>query len=1662
MVRTRKKTESSNKPQTRTSLNRKPKRKREDEDGEEDYVEGRTACKRKRKKLAPGWDSVRGILEERPFYNKSSNDWETKYLVDWEDSPEGESYPPEWLSAVDITPDVLEDWEKGREDRKRKEIKDDKKRLQKGKKRGPRSAGSSALHVEPTAASDRRQLQPLDASTQRRSRSDSFGKDVRPRDRTRTQPEYALSEESVPSLSASAADLESVNSNDFNPRRGQVAIVLRKPDNFDASEYQSITETQGSSQKVSDLEDNDQRVAFASQLSQDTIPDSQDLSGHLWDHRDSESQLAAPGAGHETDNPGLPEDQQLVAVNRPGTVGQVGDISSQEPQNVHVENRPNAEVPVEIPIATPDLLGSDDLQDPQLSEDNQSYCDNGGYNEAADLSDDDKSLDVDSIRDDRDLERDDIEVIGLADNQTVEAGRLSSQNSDSHQDQLSRDSQGHLDSEDQPNEQNLLDVGSTQDTHHSPERQSTETTNSRTDQGHQVQDRISLDQRSEDTQQVIEDHVPEAVANLRPEQDTHGDQQATLSRHSANAQDRASDRQLQSEETGAASRSSDNHDCVDASFSLKPPSYPKATALQDQPASSDQDLDHSCVIPDSQDRSNTSDLQDSATRALAKISQHQVTPVASQIEIVPDSAPTGSDISSRQPDRPRLLSVEKQDPFDSPRDRGAHRRVETAPPARSPASITQNRPVYSTQPQGPRDSPDIPSSLSSRVAFSEAGHTVSEDFQTKSASQFRASLEEDPQESQAAQIISQFSRPQSRNIDSQETESVNNLKPTPGYTRSCSPERRSNPGFQTSSASEPPSQLPRSTSTIRAMDPSASKPRISAVDELKSFINFDKDSLLTQVEEPTDHPGDTSYEAPSGQEPTSTGGHATDLDVVGSPEALVHNQPGYSVDPWKPEALAKTPEAPAPSISPASIMANPPQMSAVASLLQTVNSQFGDPVRSITPSLLTQDVGEKEPATISPAVFSGLVNPMDSTHTLTFQDQDTMPSEVGSSRESITMGQVPAEEESDVSSEGSNNDVSEGQHIVTLPMQTSRRSYYEAIIKDHKTDIQSFSSFFTGGSHERPSKALLQRIDELFNTLLNICDYPQDVIGTDLERGDSSTIAKYSRDANAKFAFLFELMSGLGPKEKRILIVARSPELLHLIFHLTEAAKIECSAESINKHTDYPSAVSITLALRDEDFDPFAFSVVIGFDHYFTNSLINRKLFDDDVRKPPLVLQLVTTSSIEHIGLRLFSGVDDEEKKHVFLACTVSAVSYLEDPNRDYKEPHEVAEIFANYLNSENGTLNWQPQTISDDVLDIFVNPTSQSQRLFADDSLLGNGLKRKYSDDDDDSSAKRMRAIPDRTLPVGCNNPPMPLATRQMLDNAMPRGEAKDMESTCPVSLATLNAIREKMDEYKRRDSLAGEMRDEYKSTISRLEKEVKDHRRTMNKIELSNRAALQDRTMFEKEKQKIETAAQAAAEKARKESEKRQLYIQELESTIARLKENPESAEREREFEEVQKQLQDSDKKRTYMQSDLDFMKNRYQDVDAQAHRLANENKELRAQHEEMARKASENVLAINRHYAATEQQALQQQIVGLKAHIQQQQAELTSAHQKLTNLTNGRNTRGGSMPRSPRVPSGMSPRPGRVGFAGSASRGTSPAGPGAQFMGQQSGNGRWNHLQ
>ncbi|KAF5631196.1 hypothetical protein F52700_6900 [Fusarium sp. NRRL 52700] len=1541
MVRTRKAENQSTTNTPRTSSVRKSKRKRkgQSQDSEPELVQQSPARKRRKLGKKKKWWKIREVIEEECLENPKSGEINHRCLVEWATDSDGETYENEWIPYANLNAEALEDWEKKKQKAELEKTKLEAQRRETRNRRGLRDLTPRQGKSETPVECSKQQQPKLDASTHDISRFDSHEQDVQP-----NRSFSIKSEEPVPSfISTSSADAESVSSFDFPraPTQG-VVVALSKPDNFDPSEYQSVT-TQNSSQRVTDLEDDDQRFTFASQLSQNTIPDSQDLSGN-WNYRDSQ-----PAAGPDlvARSPEVLEDpSSSLAEDNPGSNRQVREVACQK----EVHNRESIARSLEKEAfhsvnAPADLKA--EYPDSESTEDNLSPTDFGGLTGAA--HQDDQTEDIRSLKETQDLEGDNTENRTTTNSQIFDGDNLGS-------------------------------TWGIRDNTLSPENESFETANSQVshssnsqdlpvNQGPYGQDSVSVNQGSGDGPRVVEDHVLDSPSRLPFEEETLGSQQPGVD----------------------------------------------------------------IVVPDSQgDSSLSTDPNIVTGRNSTLVSKTQVTPLASQAEIVPDSAATGSEIiPSHQPGHSHPAISDRGILLDSslPSDPSIRHVVgEIAASSRnSTSSQRAEKPqVYYSQPQGSYGSLDISSSLSSATG------TLKKTARSRATIETQASQEESFE-------ASQLSKPQPENI-SVSGQGIGSSQRPPSPTTIA----------QTSSDCKK-FEKPRLTSEQK-MERPGSQTRDSAVDELKSYIDFDRDSALTHVGDSLEENLDgTPYEAITDEEPlhdASASSHA----------AVLQSQPVYSMGPWKAQALGTNSDTPVSSIAPAAIMADP-STSAAARMREELSRRFAESDVSLTRSIISQDEEDSLlPATISPTVISIVNEPVASTQTLNFPNHGSVPTEAESSGHSFTMGQIPVDQVSDVLSESEEQNDFFVQTKVTLPMQASRRSYYGEVIEDHKDEIQAFSRCFTGETQEEPSEELTKKIRNLFQRLFEICDYPQDVIGSVLETLPSSELARYCCDANPKFSFLFELMSALDRKEKEILIVVGTEELVRLLFKLAEAANVECSAESINQHAKFASFARVSIALTSEDFDPFSFDVIIGYDYRYPSSLIARHLCDNPSQKPPLVLRLVTTYSIEHVYNTLH-GATLLETQNAILASTVSASRYLEEPERGYCEPHEVAEIFANYFNGNTDTLNWEPQVIPDDVLDIFDNPGTQTQLPFTGDALYGNDLKRKHINDEGDGDAKRMRTLPLRDLPTDTNNPPMPIAVRQMLENATLRSETRDRKAMVSVPLVTLETIQEQIDEYKRQTAQAGEVEVELKSYISRLDKELKDHRKTLSKIESSNRAALQDRTVAERERLRTEGVAAAAAKVAQKEKEKQQQRIDELESVIARLNQNPESAKREEALSEVKGQLQLSESRRTSALNDVDFMKSRYQDVDAQALKLANENKALKIQNEELEQKASENLRAIHAQNVAMERQELLEQIASLQAQLQQRDAELYNANQRLASVSNGRNTRGGSMPRSPRVPSGMSPRP-RAAF--SASRGTSPIGPGQPFVGQQAGNGRWNHLQ
>ncbi|KAL6699936.1 hypothetical protein J3F84DRAFT_195962 [Trichoderma pleuroticola] len=649
------------------------------------------------------------------------------------------------------------------------------------------------------------------------------------------------------------------------------------------------------------------------------------------------------------------------------------------------------------------------------------------------------------------------------------------------------------------------------------------------------------------------------------------------------------------------------------------------------------------------------------------------------------------------------------------------------------------------------------------------------------------------------------------------------------------------------------------------------------------------------------------------------------------------------------------------------------------------------------------------------------------------------------------------------------------EHVVTLPFQASLRQMYNDIIVEFRTSIHEFNKSFSDEDYSEPDQLVVSRIDELFNILLNLCDYPGDVVGSDLETLPPAELAKYCCDTNPKFNFLFELLSGIVKHHSNILIIARSPDLLRLLCHLAEALKMPFSCDAIGR-SDLSSGDSSTsklvLALPTDDIDAREFDVVIGYDHSFRNSSIAQRLRSTDNNIQQLILVLVTTHSIEHIDLQIPDDVTLMERKSVLTSAIVRARDLVTSPERGYREPHEIAALFIEYLTGDQDTLLWDAIPVPESILDVYLHSQSRPQMPAFAHHEQESGRKRKHNESDVfETKRPRVLSTSEATAAIGTGQAPVSDEVRAMLAQyATAIGDSSRPQVLINVPHATLQKMAERIAEYER--SLeAADCGVEYRAVISSLEKRVKEYERTTNRIYEAQRAALQDRSRFEAERNKMEAAMQSAAAQSEKEAEKAKKIIMELEATVARLTEDPNASDPQNTpLAKTEKLLHDTQSKASLLEKrlenahkDADYIRNLYQDAASTASGLKSENNQLRSQNEELAKRASENSVKIHEIQERDTVNMFVAQVAELKLQLQQRERELDLANDELRQLKNGRReTRQSSVPRSPRM--GMLSPLTRA-YGGPGSRGASPALgagiEGMQLYGQQPRNSRYDHL-
>ncbi|KAG5943013.1 hypothetical protein E4U53_007118 [Claviceps sorghi] len=1052
-----------------------------------------------------------------------------------------------------------------------------------------------------------------------------------------------------------------------------------------------------------------------------------------------------------------------------------------------------------------------------------------------------------------------------------------------------------------------------------------------------------------------------------------------------------------------------------------------------------------------------------------------------------------SDIPSHQPDQRKSLSGSSGDfCLTTPADK-SHSEVQS-PGVNNDVAVVPDKsssPTFLSQlplPFSFHVPESSPTELQSPPAASLVGETPSNQEQNSaSASGVTGNLTE-PQDAQIVPTTS-FVSHVAAFTDSHDTDQGGSPIIT---ARISSPQKTPVTGSSqpSSSSSSFVVSRDRMDSNHAACAPSGRAPQSSAIDELSQILNLD--SVTAVMAEKQASP-DSERPLEGAAEPRETLLPASDAQA--SPRGEQQRQPQDPVG----ESEHMQPKS-----------RNSPSQSAVQSLQGIVGMIFQGPDLPTLGSEIADATQNPEPATVSLADISTSQNlegaaglsliPSLLPHEGSSPGDLPQTDPLSSAAVPLPMSQPRADEESDEESDDESSDASREiivlKHIVTLPFQASIRPFYDDTLLEYKKEVTQFGDVFNREEYTEPDEALVYKIEQVLGRLYNICDYPPDVVGTALEELPSNQLIKYCCDGNAKFNFLFELLQGLT-RETRILIVARSVELLKLLYRLAEALGIECVCEELGQSSKQDSGSSvarITLILPERNVDEDDFDVVVGYDHSYGSSEIGKKLEPEipDARSP-LVLLLVTTHSIEHIDLHVPSDLGLLERRNALVSGIVRARQLVGDPDRGYPEPHELASLFLDYLNGLVEGIIWDPVPLPEDILDVYLNTQSRSQIPAKDTfNVVGNSRKRKLDDSDDDD-AKRPRMLSSKHSTIEGNDAPVPDDVQALLASVKPKESSAALPSTATISVpvAVLQALAEQVSELRRQVD-AADKDAQYKSLISGLESRVKEYERTSAKLYSCQRQALEDRTKFERQAQKTEAALQNATETAQKDAEKAQKRIVDLETTVARLTAGQDGsgetalAQTQRLLEEAQEKTQMLEKRLQNAHRDADYARSLYQDATATSSALRGENENLKEQVADLGKKTEETLGRVHAIQAdvATKQYLLQ--IRNLKAQLREREIELDCAKDELRLLKNGRReTRQVSVPRSPRMGM-MSPRTGRATYGSStgnsggasASRAGSPAMStsaadgvpisgvlaGVQFMThlQGPGNGRWrNHL-
>ncbi|KAH8805943.1 hypothetical protein F5884DRAFT_801173 [Xylogone sp. PMI_703] len=658
--------------------------------------------------------------------------------------------------------------------------------------------------------------------------------------------------------------------------------------------------------------------------------------------------------------------------------------------------------------------------------------------------------------------------------------------------------------------------------------------------------------------------------------------------------------------------------------------------------------------------------------------------------------------------------------------------------------------------------------------------------------------------------------------------------------------------------------------------------------------------------------------------------------------------------------------------------------------------------------------------------------------------------------------------------------VAPNEYIVPLPMVAMVRDVYRAKISQNREDITTFIN------NEEVELNLLEKMDKMIDDLQKIADH-QDLIN----EGNSSQlnepqVAKWAETISTKCLFLRELLDAMSSFDDHIAVFARPGHMVDILGAIFKANHY------LYYRPDLPIAFTptpkgrlrITLIPTMDSGPKYSISsasIIIAFDETFEKEQYMNILQSSgrDRSKPVRLISLIVTNSPEHFELCIPKTLENLERRTLLVNGVTEKRKVIGHLEASYPQPHEAAQSVAAFLMG-NADVEW-PLPSLPQIEDVQLYPEGSippEQREQLPEPLTQSynppqtahppaSFKRSGSlNSMEIESAKRQRLISPLLNQRPTSLEPSLLSqtttketapdSNSIMDDAkeiIAEGKSLDEEQSSQVSVL-LEKVAALQHQLEVREASERRLQEQNLS----LEARLKGHENMIRKIQPKYQEALNERGQAQHDKEAavarcntIQGRLDARNAEIVRLKEERQNMEKEvassrdalLNSKETAIAENGKMREQIRTLEEENTRLQTHLKN---LQNDFEFMRENYQQASHKAAESSREVTNLQEVIEKLKAKASENIIEIAKIQHGYEISQLKQRADELERVRVELQRELDKKVEELRVRMNGRReTRGTSVPRSPRMGAGtMSPRP-VTRVIGQSSRANSPVSAG-----------------